>query len=68
MARDAASVMPGGREVQMSGISLYRIADGRLQEAWVKRDNLFGGATNRIAPPATTPRLLPTAQSRTIRR
>jgi steroid delta-isomerase-like uncharacterized protein len=33
-------IPPTGKEVAMPGISIYRIAEGRMQEAWVQYDML----------------------------
>lgn len=33
-------IPPTGKQVHMEGISIYRIADGRMQEAWVQYDIL----------------------------
>jgi steroid delta-isomerase-like uncharacterized protein len=33
-------IPPTGRQVHMEGISIYRIADGQMQEAWVQYDIL----------------------------
>ena len=32
--------LPSGREVNVPGIGIYRVADGRIQESWVVRDSL----------------------------
>ena len=31
---------PMGRSIEIGGISLYRLADGKMQEAWVQYDQL----------------------------
>jgi steroid delta-isomerase-like uncharacterized protein len=33
-------IPPSGKEVSMEGISLYRIAEAKMKEAWVKRNDL----------------------------
>lgn len=33
-------IPPTGKAVEMPGISMYRVAEGRLQEAWVQYDML----------------------------
>lgn len=33
-------IPPTGKEVRMPGISIYRIANGQMQEAWVQYDAL----------------------------
>jgi steroid delta-isomerase-like uncharacterized protein len=33
-------IPPRGKQVRMAGISIYRIANGQLQEAWVQYDAL----------------------------
>ena len=37
---DLFGISPTGKQVRMGGISIYRIADGRMREAWVARDDL----------------------------
>jgi predicted ester cyclase len=33
-----AGIAPTGREIDYSGITIFRIADGRIDEAWVNAE------------------------------
>jgi steroid delta-isomerase-like uncharacterized protein len=37
---DLMGIPPTGRPVEIGGISIYRIADGKMQEAWIEYDML----------------------------
>lgn len=44
---------PSGREMRADYLAIYRLADGRLEEAWVEWDNLTGLAQlGHFRPPA----------------
>lgn len=44
-------ILPTGREVTLSAIDIFRIADGKIAEAWVLRDDLGMLQQLGVVPP-----------------